>query len=103
MRISYWSSDVCSSDLDCLEDRIMCTDRDRGERKDIGGLEGKEEPSREKAADHRDGALQGSGAERIARRFLLHSEQESRCDRSDERRGGKECVSTCRSRRAPDM
>src|SRR3546814_1577557 len=70
MRISDWSSDVCSSDLVdedcagllCLLDREVCDDA--VERGDVG-----QSPFRQ--------------------------------GRSEERRVGKECVSTCRSRWSP--
>src|SRR3546814_16516804 len=67
MRISDWSSDVCSSDLDA-------------------GLV----PLAERGARHRARLCQKAGQERprTARR-------------SEERRVGKECVSTCRSRWSP--
>src|SRR3546814_10332072 len=83
MRISDWSSDVCSSDL-------------------IGGLNG--EVRR---------ACSGIGAFAIARRSLngmtgsgFNTDSRAavapqQCERSEERRVGKECVSTCRSRWSP--
>src|SRR3546814_8901546 len=76
MRISDWSSDVCSSDLDGRQD---------GRRED--GQTGAE--SGGTAAKHGQG----------------HGEDSSGCGpdcgRSEERRVGKECVSTCRSRWSP--
>src|SRR3546814_5971449 len=79
MRISDWSSDVCSSDL--LEVALA---------EHLGGLG--ELPH----ADHGDqrGVLQ-HGDELVAGR--RHDE----AHRSEERRVGKECVSTCRSRWSP--
>src|SRR3546814_987434 len=81
MRISDWSSDVCSSDL---------LDRRRESRK--GGE-----------------LLAGSRGRRRA--FRQHEEQLAHAGqpdqdpagrtRSEERRVGKECVSTCRSRWSP--
>src|SRR3546814_6332851 len=86
MRISDWSSDVCSSDLRFYARRqsapLWWTGRDW----------------REKAI--------------IAQRIVANAEQEGlrRIDysaglrplpRSEERRVGKECVSTCRSRWSP--
>src|SRR3546814_1388494 len=82
MRISDWSSDLCSSDL--------------GE--DHGGNEARHhaEPEQDQRRDQVD-----EGGNR------LH-EVEHRADgrvepgaRSEERRVGKECVSTCRSRWSP--
>src|SRR3546814_8826994 len=80
MRISDWSSDVCSSDL---------------------------EPD----GDARGGQV-GEGTHGMAPRASrcsmscpaltgTHAPRPRRARRSDERRVGKECVSTCRSRWAP--
>src|SRR3546814_2597561 len=81
MRISDWSSDVCSSDLDAgdaFDVALAATPGDVDD--DVDGL-----------GDQR--------ARRIHRHFqnqLLQAQQ-----RSEERRVGKECVSTCRSRWSP--
>src|SRR3546814_9724195 len=69
MRISDWSSDVCSSDL-CL-----------------GSLE-------TMMGDKEDG--HGAEGTMTMEQLLTDPEQ-----RSEERRVGKECVSTCRSRWSP--
>src|SRR3546814_10041077 len=69
MRISDWSSDVCSSDL------VEIAGPRRGARKHVGEI------------------LQG---QRLDQHFVGPSLQ-----RSEERRVGKECVSTCRSRWSP--
>src|SRR3546814_14103921 len=70
LRISDWSSDVCSSDL-----------LRRCHRADgfgiVGGIE-------------------------VARGDAVARERAGKETRSEERRGGKECVSTCRSRWSPD-
>src|SRR3546814_3379917 len=65
MRISDWSSDVCSSDLSMRTPRLVsfCTRRRRSSR--------------------------------------LRAKRSMLCTRSEERRVGKECVSTCRSRWSP--
>src|SRR3546814_5300692 len=78
MRISDWSSDVCSSDL---------PDQPVGE---IGG--------RREARRH-GGAHRG----RVRRHVpaLARDRAGERPARSEERRVGKECVSTCRSRWSP--
>src|SRR3546814_10614927 len=91
MRIRDWSSDVCSSDLpdgrnpryrrQSLQQlaetlpRQMAAVAARGEQPWRGLFRGEEFPPEP-----------GIGLDRLPRR------------RSEERRGGKECVSTCRSR-----
>src|SRR3546814_12385775 len=104
MRISDWSSDVCSSDIEPapvpvgpgvdvlaeqrdflrarIDQRLRLID-DRGER-----------PRNLGAARIGHDAI---GAEFVAA-FL---DGEERTGRSEERRVGKECVSTCRSRWSP--
>src|SRR3546814_7725690 len=77
MRISDWSSDVCSSDLDGAEHQ-----------------EGAED------AEHEAKVADAVDDERLDRRgigaglFIPET-------RSEDRRVGKECVSTCRSRWSP--
>src|SRR3546814_3979763 len=70
MRISDWSSDVCSSDLDLL---TLVVDREPA-----GPY-----PVVVRAGEHETSGMLG------------------RARRSEERRVGKECVSTCRSRWSP--
>src|SRR3546814_8594267 len=72
MRISDWSSDVCSSDLH----RRLCP--------------------RCQYAGHRDLA-----DAQYPRAFRLEGRRVPVALRSEERRVGKECVSTCRSRWSP--
>src|SRR3546814_1391028 len=74
MRISDWSSDVCSSDLAHLGEA--------GERQRVHAGLGA-------TGDDDVGATGPQQLERDGQR------------RSEERRGGKECVSTCRSRWSP--
>src|SRR3546814_4430425 len=76
MRISDWSSDVCSSDLDlppCLIDGEI-------------------------VAYGKDGNPDFSSLQAVLKRG--HGAQDEGT-RSEERRVGKECVSTCRSRWSP--
>src|SRR3546814_14276054 len=101
MRISDWSSDVCSADLgslpasSCADKRLYPANVKAG--RDLRWLIG-----------HRDRPL--------ARR-LEHNQHHEKADlppvpgrlpssllpsRSDERRVGNECVSTCRSRWSPN-
>src|SRR3546814_16118374 len=81
MRISDWSSDVCSSDLGGAG----------GGGHALGGVH---PAARGRADRDRRGArrqLQAAGRHPLPRARL----------RSEERRVGKECVSTCRSRWSP--
>src|SRR3546814_2874935 len=82
MRISDWSSDVCSSDLGPTR---------RNEESRAGILDdcGRGKPlTRSKIVESIDRSL-----------TLLAARQQDA--RSEERRVGKECVSTCRSRWSP--
>src|SRR3546814_15632831 len=96
MRMSDWSSDVCSSDLRYLKD-------DQEEADFMLQLALKEAsliPS-DGAAPISEGAL----AE-LARQYIMADSVINRLARtidmrSEERRVGKECVSTCRSRWSP--
>src|SRR3546814_19299180 len=76
MRISDWSSDVCSSDL-----RRQCG----GNIAQAAGLDERIEFGRDVEHAHR--ASQPGSTQPF--------------ERSEERRVGKECVSTCRSRWSP--
>src|SRR3546814_4065639 len=89
MRISDWSSDVCSSDL-------VQADTDRGAqgvalaaRHRIGAIVGGVEGARPVVARQADAAEGRGGGGTVGRA------------RSEERRVGKECVSTGRSRWSP--
>src|SRR3546814_3839068 len=77
MRISDWSSDVCSSDLVTSEFQPVAL----------------------LPESHDARVVDGVGPDGVRRRChrLRHSGQ----PRSEERRVGKECVSTCRSRGSP--
>src|SRR3546814_14260073 len=117
MRISDWSSDVCSSDLD---ERI-----DRGVERlalaaDIGGRLDRDRAGRDSLARvvlavpgeivlaclqraDRDGPerLAGGILDRDAGVGRTFGNVDLAIDRSEERRVGKECVSTGRSRWSP--
>src|SRR3546814_3613853 len=83
MRISDWSSDVCSSDLPLLDRLMLSLSKHEETRLFLRpGGEG-----------HR---VAGAGLGAVARHVIQHRHVE----RSEERRVGKECVSTCRSRRS---
>src|SRR3546814_15774868 len=98
MRISDWSSDVCSSDL--LVDRIMMIHVELHLRDDAAeiGNEAAEHPRLVHPAQHRFGIARGrqNVEEQLIRaRVAAHP---LRLDRSEERRVGKGCVGTCSSR-----
>src|SRR3546814_5921561 len=89
MRISDWSSDVCSSDLlipwECLHD-LLRRPLDGGM---LGHIDVHDAPSLMRQ-DHQH-------EQHLVCECRCHKEIE----RSEERRVGKECVSTCRSRWSP--
>src|SRR3546814_3188137 len=72
MRISDWSSDVCSSDLLRIEEQALQKESDQASKDRLEAL----------------------------RKELSELEQQS-SERSEERRVGKECVSQCRYRWSP--
>src|SRR3546814_4308860 len=79
LRISDWSSDVCSSDLS----------RERARR-------------RPRPRRHRKGAVNQAVKGCSCRYSTFHLDLISKSgERLEERRVGKECVSTCRSRWSP--
>src|SRR3546814_2788381 len=93
MRISDWSSDVCSSDLGCAAQKR--TKRppppDRPATSDAGPP-----PHVSGCREYADG-MAGRQMERDFDSISGNFEG----GRSEERRVGKECVSTCRSRWSP--
>src|SRR3546814_4498234 len=100
MRISDWSSDVCSSDLDQLRHPVTRENFEDGDEAD------RDELCRqlERAVAAAPFAFQRVEFAAAAPSCALLSAQTFRGDlfqRSEERRVGKECVSTCRSRWSP--
>src|SRR3546814_11631065 len=92
MRISDWSSDVCSSDL--IDDLVAAGD---ARRLGVGGklIDALREEAQRQDCAHfvLDTALGNALGQRFScRQGLLAT------GRSEERRVGQECVSTCRSR-----
>src|SRR3546814_14819961 len=96
MRISDWSSDVCSSDLPAFVKPVIGTHGRKLSLKQSehgtvvigGGFEGRADL----ATGDSDLSFAGV-AQNLANAVRLF--------RSEERRVGKECVSTCRSRWSP--
>src|SRR3546814_14379308 len=86
MRISDWSSDVCSSDLHSLVRLICITKWHRS-------IEGSESERWLAPAAFGNGKLVMNAAYR-----RQHAQFRPPPVRSEERRVGKECVCTCRSR-----
>src|SRR3546814_5768863 len=84
MRISDWSSDVCASDLGVLQ----------GGQRILEVIEqSMQVGQRATAADQTEIEVVTAGGERDVHGLPV--------ERSEERRVGKECVSTCRSRWSP--
>src|SRR3546814_19915103 len=110
MRISDWSSDVCSSDLVrvAVEVHVCVQEPARWMRVRVGTL-GQLEVHPIRAHAERETHTQGkvSTADlRVTPLWLLHTctpspSQLLWANRSEERRVGKECVSTCRYRWSP--
>src|SRR3546814_11133995 len=92
MRISDWSSDVCSSDLEVVDVEVRIGD--------VLALAGHEVGEVHRKLQTRVGADQigvvDVGVVEVAPRLHLSLHR-----RSEERRVGKECVSTCRLRWSP--
>src|SRR3546814_16315952 len=93
MRISDWSSDVCASDLPGQPERRL-----------FRRLEDATVPESNGGSDlhrsQRQRGIPGRDQDRDAHRLPPH-ESQIIPGRSEERRVGKECVSTCRSRWSP--
>src|SRR3546814_1219130 len=125
MRISDWSSDVCSSDLQCALARFQHP-RIKGVARAVRTMLA-QTASCDPAKDRLDARHQFAGRKRLQhiivgthfqpddtiRLFRLRGKQDDwqiamfanmsaeAETRSEERRVGKECVSTCRSRWSP--
>src|SRR3546814_15204106 len=96
MRISDWSSDVCSSDLVVRAIAVHTHD-----------AAGVPRPAAEPAVHSLSHTERLAGLVQLVHTLLVHTTHTAhtadqlRVDRSEERRVGKECVSTCRSRWSP--
>src|SRR3546814_3417548 len=89
MRISDWSSDVCSSDLDWAR------------RHHLPALAGDARAEIAVIVDADADRRAQAGAQFSAPTASSLDEALTGAQRSEERRVGKECVSTCRSRGSP--
>src|SRR3546814_17970643 len=95
MRISDWSSDVCSSDLD----------RNRQAEPPVVAEAVAARPHHQRVGLVADGGEEIAGSadgHRHQERIHVVVEALRQGGRSEERRVGKECVSTCKSRWSPD-
>src|SRR3546814_13636963 len=108
MRISDWSSDVCSSDLQIgifvgIAEPLRVEHRGAQRIADILRRAGEQRGIEDARQDRVDANLL---AAQVARDRQGHADDAALRRgvgglRSEERRGGKECVSTCRSRWSP--
>src|SRR3546814_16932639 len=101
MRISDWSSDVCSSDLLPVAATVPPSEPDALWSAEVGGEQIVRTADRAYVSDAQLDPLIAAGrdltpldADRMRDALLLSL-------RSEERRVGKECVSTCRFRWSP--
>src|SRR3546814_9531424 len=90
MRISDWSSDVCSSDLFF---------RRHGQNGNVAEVPLRRQPCERERHSDEHFPLHNSPDDGASQHRLRLAE--SVAARSEERRVGKECVSTCRSRWSP--
>src|SRR3546814_18098866 len=97
MRISDWSSDVCSSDLGDAQPRAVSDRQRRLVLERAGRIE---QPLHLGHRQHDRDLANLPGADQLAREVGA-VERVREEERSEERRVGKECVSTCRSRWSP--
>src|SRR3546814_12915373 len=101
MRISDWSSDVCSSDLDDFWEMIERGFRSRDFHRRWAARDAlARAPDREERVTR---YLSDCRVPKVARDDIVDHIQQifGKGERSEERRVGKECVSTCRSRWSP--
>src|SRR3546814_11384380 len=112
MRISDWSSDVCSSDLVEARHQPQIDGRKRDACPGRGGNPGEEPRRFVRLVVHVEICVEAGESERAAHRMgqreypsqpfkMLERPEIDDDRRSEERRVGKECVSTCRSRWSP--
>src|SRR3546814_18063322 len=95
--MSVWSSDVCSSDLHGVGGKLADRGHRPGDMAEPGLADvfhALDENAGQIVARHREEGIQMVGG-------ILRLGVVDRQPGSEERRGGKECVSTCRSRWSP--
>src|SRR3546814_18514174 len=97
MRISDWSSDVCSSDLRYFTEML-----ERPETAFLGLRGLLVQAQREGDIPRAIELAERANRQRPGTRWVLETLFDLQTRRSEERRVGQECVSTCRSRGAPD-
>src|SRR3546814_17182676 len=90
MRISDWSSDVCSSDLATPPRRRSTSSTISSPRREAGA-----------GRSRRPRRGRGRGRRPLSISSISRPRSTPTTSRSEERRVGKECVSTCRSRWSP--
>src|SRR3546814_11011300 len=99
MRISDWSSDVCSSDL------VMLIFSQAPDASQVAGFRKWQELGRQVRKGEKSIKIFGYSTKKITETDTETGEETTRraarFPRSEERRVGKECVSTCRSRGSP--
>src|SRR3546814_18660992 len=95
MRISDWSSDVCSSDLVCPLARVMRRELKKRNVDHLKVVYSEEEPMKPEISSD-DGREKGGGEETCS-----DTARRQTPGRSEESRVGKECDSKWRSRWSP--
>src|SRR3546814_15207709 len=109
MRISDWSSDVCSSDLEgrAVGPQRVAREQPHHPWHDDQQQRRKDDQDRNQHREHRVGESARLAMLAVLRHPLVEQRNEGGGERalgeqrSEERRVGKECVSTCRSRWSP--
>src|SRR3546814_17512131 len=106
MRISDWSSDVCSSDLQSFQVMAEWLGRivEPGENPVIALIEGSLASAHRQTGNRLLDEMPLVGRRQGRNHFgiVQDARDEQRLVRSEERRVGKECVSQCRSRWATE-
>src|SRR3546814_14132665 len=104
MRISDWSSDVCSSDLQYLAHPGIVLIRQQATKGTNIAYRIRHRRKQREGIDHfiLPSLDQGHARHNTAAATQVRRWRHLNDIRSEERRVGKECVSTCRSRWSPD-